>query len=189
MRALQAPREAHAGGGPGRPHPPRRAARASSHRRRDPCGGFGPPEALEEAGNEERPGFPGALPSVGGGGGPCRGPPRGLRRAVADPVDRVVRRKVQRPVGAHLESHRPPPHAPALPPSRREVFHGAARPAALERHAHDLVARRHRAVPRADGDRKSTRLNSSHGYISYAVFCLKKKKEKKKLQASEKIDE
>src|SRR2546422_3645894 len=27
-----------------------------------------------------------------------------------------------------------------------------------------------------DSDRKSTRLNSSHGYISYAVFCLKKKK-------------
>src|SRR5687768_18267673 len=26
-----------------------------------------------------------------------------------------------------------------------------------------------------DPDRKSTRLNSSHGYISYAVFCLKKK--------------
>src|SRR2546422_5218878 len=30
-----------------------------------------------------------------------------------------------------------------------------------------------------DRDRKSTRLNSSHGYISYAVFCLKKKKNKK----------
>src|SRR2546422_3702088 len=29
-----------------------------------------------------------------------------------------------------------------------------------------------------EGDRKSTRLNSSHGYISYAVFCLKKKKNK-----------
>src|SRR2546429_3500225 len=28
-------------------------------------------------------------------------------------------------------------------------------------------------------DRKSTRLNSSHGYISYAVFCLKKKKQNK----------
>src|SRR5256884_749921 len=28
----------------------------------------------------------------------------------------------------------------------------------------------------SDRDRKSTRLNSSHGYISYAVFCLKKKK-------------
>src|SRR2546422_6773875 len=34
-----------------------------------------------------------------------------------------------------------------------------------------------RAVPdQHDVDRKSTRLNSSHGYISYAVFCLKKKK-------------
>src|SRR2546422_11560491 len=35
------------------------------------------------------------------------------------------------------------------------------------------------AEPHADPgipDRKSTRLNSSHGYISYAVFCLKKKK-------------
>src|SRR2546429_2086274 len=29
-------------------------------------------------------------------------------------------------------------------------------------------------------DRKSTRLNSSHGYISYAVFCLKKKKKQQK---------
>src|SRR2546422_5131630 len=38
-----------------------------------------------------------------------------------------------------------------------------------------------RARPRghvAPRDRKSTRLNSSHGYISYAVFCLKKKKTK-----------
>src|SRR3712207_7777311 len=32
------------------------------------------------------------------------------------------------------------------------------------------------AVLRGDGDRKSTRLNSSHANISYAVFCLKKKK-------------
>src|SRR2546429_5233964 len=32
-------------------------------------------------------------------------------------------------------------------------------------------------LPKSDrADRKSTRLNSSHGYISYAVFCLKKKK-------------
>src|SRR2546427_11407734 len=30
------------------------------------------------------------------------------------------------------------------------------------------------------GDRKSTRLNSSHSQISYAVFCLKKKKKKRK---------
>src|SRR2546422_7840023 len=34
------------------------------------------------------------------------------------------------------------------------------------------------------GDRKSTRLNSSHGYISYAVFCLKKKKNKLDLPAT-----
>src|SRR5688572_32390357 len=32
---------------------------------------------------------------------------------------------------------------------------------------------------RGAGDRKSTRLNSSHSQISYAVFCLKKKKKKK----------
>src|SRR2546422_6088566 len=43
---------------------------------------------------------------------------------------------------------------------------GSARPKIL----HRLEAQRGR-------DRKSTRLNSSHGYISYAVFCLKKKKE------------
>src|SRR5688572_32177133 len=33
--------------------------------------------------------------------------------------------------------------------------------------------------PIANSDRKSTRLNSSHSQISYAVFCLKKKKKKK----------
>src|SRR5690348_18452247 len=48
-----------------------------------------------------------------------------------------------------------------------------------------------RHTPRTDrlgrfapaGDRKSTRLNSSHPSISYAVFCLKKKKKKKKKQS------
>src|SRR2546422_1839349 len=37
----------------------------------------------------------------------------------------------------------------------------------------------HRAAARGRRDRKSTRLNSSHGYISYAVFCLKKKNKNK----------
>src|SRR3712207_7701443 len=37
-------------------------------------------------------------------------------------------------------------------------------------------ARLHRVVVGENGDRKSTRLNSSHANISYAVFCLKKKK-------------
>src|SRR2546422_6150228 len=50
--------------------------------------------------------------------------------------------------------------------SRRSIQRGAAPPAGLRR------ARSRRPHE----DRKSTRLNSSHGYISYAVFCLKKKK-------------
>src|SRR2546422_1953951 len=44
----------------------------------------------------------------------------------------------------------------------------------LETRAHPARGRRSRLLLRKD--RKSTRLNSSHGYISYAVFCLKKKK-------------
>src|SRR5687768_18158499 len=47
-------------------------------------------------------------------------------------------------------------------PARREQAEGA--PPLLGELRRDLQ------------DRKSTRLNSSHGYISYAVFCLKKKK-------------
>src|SRR3989449_1094567 len=38
-----------------------------------------------------------------------------------------------------------------------------------------------RSLTKVSTDRKSTRLNSSHGYISYAVFCLKKKKKNEKL--------
>src|SRR2546422_5961136 len=41
-----------------------------------------------------------------------------------------------------------------------------------------------KAEPYMAQDRKSTRLNSSHGYISYAVFCLKKKKKKAMQQAN-----
>src|SRR2546422_3244120 len=37
-------------------------------------------------------------------------------------------------------------------------------------------------VKECRSDRKSTRLNSSHGYISYAVFCLKKKKQTESAQ-------
>src|SRR2546430_5788036 len=47
---------------------------------------------------------------------------------------------------------------------RHRVF---GRPRQAERAAH---------ADRGRGDRKSTRLNSSHSQISYAVFCLKKKK-------------
>src|SRR2546422_3391183 len=39
-----------------------------------------------------------------------------------------------------------------------------------------------------DIDRKSTRLNSSHGYISYAVFCLKKKKKNSEVRHEVRLD-
>src|SRR2546429_6538869 len=45
----------------------------------------------------------------------------------------------------------------------------------LEEVLGDLRRPAYFAVQHHQGDRKSTRLNSSHGYISYAVFCLKKK--------------
>src|SRR5687768_17640455 len=44
----------------------------------------------------------------------------------------------------------------------------------------------YRDTPADHQDRKSTRLNSSHGYISYAVFCLKKKKKQKNNQKYQK---
>src|SRR2546422_3661218 len=47
------------------------------------------------------------------------------------------------------------------------------RGAAVRSHREEAVLP---CAPRVGQDRKSTRLNSSHGYISYAVFCLKKKK-------------
>src|SRR5688572_32034899 len=61
----------------------------------------------------------------------------------------------------------------------------AAQSARRERDPHDRRSAQHRRDDRPlrrrglrGGDRKSTRLNSSHSQISYAVFCLKKKKKK-----------
>src|SRR2546429_3830674 len=52
-----------------------------------------------------------------------------------------------------------------------DLVHGDEERAEVQQQRESLYAeiKHHR-------DRKSTRLNSSHGYISYAVFCLKKKK-------------
>src|SRR3712207_7378255 len=47
--------------------------------------------------------------------------------------------------------------------------------------------RRHPGQPPAGEDRKSTRLNSSHANISYAVFCLKKKKKPLKISISQSL--
>src|SRR5256885_5559597 len=61
---------------------------------------------------------------------------------------------------------------------RRHPDHAAARrDAAQARLGDQSVLRRCPADRRCRGDRKSTRLNSSHLVISYAVFCLKKKKQ------------
>src|SRR5258708_18879422 len=60
-----------------------------------------------------------------------------------------------------------------------KVFKVAVSPGdsiALHRHDQDTVAVEEQLNHRAILDRKSTRLNSSHQIISYAVFCLKKKK-------------
>src|SRR5436189_2744316 len=57
-------------------------------------------------------------------------------------------------------------------PRARELLRRAARGFG----AHEELARARCVVAEAAGDRKSTRLNSSHRCISYAVFCLKKKK-------------
>src|SRR3712207_7282065 len=65
--------------------------------------------------------------------------------------------------------------APARRPRPRPAGADLRRGGAAARGAaHHVRAARSRAG--ADQDRKSTRLNSSHANISYAVFCLKKKK-------------
>src|SRR5690348_17432284 len=58
--------------------------------------------------------------------------------------------------------------APALAAQRAVPFPSQCRPSLFQKAAGHC------------GDRKSTRLNSSHPSISYAVFCLKKKKKKEK---------
>src|SRR2546429_3007312 len=63
---------------------------------------------------------------------------------------------------------------------RDHQFRGHRRAAWLDRihpALHFKSWRDHVDDSAGEGDRKSTRLNSSHGYISYAVFCLKKKKQ------------
>src|SRR3712207_6951011 len=76
-----------------------------------------------------------------------------------------------------FRSERPPPVRARH--GRRDDPGGgrAQRPRGL---VHQGLLRRpgDRRPPALEGDRKSTRLNSSHANISYAVFCLKKKKQK-----------
>src|SRR5438034_5391256 len=59
----------------------------------------------------------------------------------------------------------------------------------VEQRGHDTqpYRNRDRRCDECSRDRKSTRLNSSHTVISYAVFCLKKKKQKNKITKEYKI--
>src|SRR2546429_2093077 len=75
-----------------------------------------------------------------------------------------VRRANQRAQGAPRPHVREPRLPSVVPAKRQEKLHP-----------------RGPDSPDSPKDRKSTRLNSSHGYISYAVFCLKKKKKKIKI--------
>src|SRR2546422_6935464 len=66
--------------------------------------------------------------------------------------------------------------ARALNPRSSSSGRGAAATSRAPRTEHTIGTAKARIRTSVKGDRKSTRLNSSHGYISYAVFCLKKKK-------------
>src|SRR3712207_8454055 len=70
--------------------------------------------------------------------------------------------------------HTASPFPPGFPENERELIR-TAHDGALRvlRAAHQARVKR---VVMTSSDRKSTRLNSSHANISYAVFCLKKKK-------------
>src|SRR2546422_3127068 len=59
----------------------------------------------------------------------------------------------------------------------RAIITARVRAPCLEQQTREHHGRRDESISHTD--RKSTRLNSSHGYISYAVFCLKKKKKTK----------
>src|SRR5207248_10406453 len=96
-----------------------------------------------------------------------------------------------------LHCSRPPPPLPSFPTRRSSdlplvpqlhragIGFGVDRGARRQRHRirvgpHlDAAQTVDRGKARVRQDRKSTRLNSSHRTISYAVFCLKKKKEQK----------
>src|SRR5688572_31844200 len=67
-------------------------------------------------------------------------------------------------------------HSPALPPGKAAELRDFLNKVGHKATAIDDIGR----VSNDLRDRKSTRLNSSHSQISYAVFCLKKKKKKKK---------
>src|SRR2546422_10532951 len=97
-------------------------------------------------------------------------------------VATVQRLRVAPPAGRHhIHKRHVLPLRRPLPPERMELTAFQMRQTRMPLDAAEQLAE---DLPRPvivlfgarEQDRKSTRLNSSHGYISYAVFCLKKKK-------------
>src|SRR5687768_18333347 len=81
----------------------------------------------------------------------------------------VLQRAAADRVGDHVVDLRP-----RVAERLQRLRHGAVDDLEIAA-AGELLELHQREVRLDAGDRKSTRLNSSHGYISYAVFCLKKK--------------
>src|SRR5436309_6387227 len=83
----------------------------------------------------------------------------------------MIRRPPRSPLFPYTTLFRSPGAPSGTPPSPRTTSRGCARS------VHGSALRvDHRCPTSRIKDRKSTRLNSSHVKISYAVFCLKKKK-------------
>src|SRR5256884_8311422 len=101
---------------------------------------------------------------------------RGARPAPPDTLARAYARLCRKlgRIGLPRAPHQGPLSFAATVTAHRPDLRGSVH-ALLARYAH---LRYGPAAPGTRTDRKSTRLNSSHGYISYAVFCLKKKKKK-----------
>src|SRR2546429_3845970 len=129
----------------------------------------------------------GSLPPRGGNDGELILTPRGagmvksLGVAVSGPA-RAASARHTWPLSSAPGRCRPPPLAIRFRGHFRvgqaAGYRGAQNPGGLRHGRRDRCARcmRRTRQPASARDRKSTRLNSSHGYISYAVFCLKKKK-------------
>src|SRR2546422_6220587 len=100
----------------------------------------------------------------------------------------MIRRPPRSTLFPYTTLFRSLPQPARLLRGRRGGREGGPRLALLDIRALDELARDDAGARRPSGrgarrgDRKSTRLNSSHGYISYAVFCLKKKKKKNKVR-------
>src|SRR5262245_37609768 len=134
----------------------------------------------------------GSIPGLRGGhsvwaayarGAPRQPPPHGEQRHGEDQGDSIAQDPSRMPHPAlhsrvlekHLARH-PPEQRASGPDDPGEAIHQTSEMAA----APDHDGNGHRDPDHDEEDRKSTRLNSSHLGISYAVFCLKKKKKNTK---------